>query len=212
MQKILLSTAYLPPIQYVSKFMLGDVAIERHENYSKQSFRNRCNILAANGVISLTIPIVKEHGLKSPISETRIEYDLPWQKIHYKSIKSAYKSSPYYDYYIDELEPFYSNRYELLLEYNTDLLRCILKLIGIDWRDSFTCRFEKNIEEVLDFRHCISPKVSKNMKDSYFESIAYYQVFEDRFGFTPNLSVLDLLFNEGPLAKSILDRCIKKGE
>lgn len=212
MQKIILSTAYLPPIQYVSKFLLGEVVLEAHENYIKQSYRNRCNILAANGAFPLTIPVVKVHGTKSLISEVRIDYDLQWQKNHFKSIESAYRNSPYYEHYIDDLKIFYNTKYDLLLAFNSDLLTCILRLIGIKPSILFTACFEKEYLKDLDYRFTLSPKSAKLEDDPFFKIIDYYQVFEDRYGFTPNLSILDLLFNEGPFAKSVLEQSIKKGE
>lgn len=212
MQKIILSTAYLPPIQYVSKFLLGEVVLEAHENYIKQSYRNRCNILAANGAFPLTIPVVKVHGTKSLISEARIDYDLPWQKNHFKSIESAYRNSPYYEHYIDDLKIFYNTKYDLLLDFNADLLTCILRLIGIKSSILFTACFEREYLKDLDYRFTLSPKSAKLEDDPFFRVVDYYQVFEDRYGFTPNLSILDLLFNEGPFAKSVLEQSVKRGE
>lgn len=209
MQPNYLSTAYLPPIQYITKLFDGDIFIERHEHYIKQSYRNRCNILAANGVIPLTIPIVKRHNEKMPIGEVEIDYELPWQKIHFKSIESAYKNSPYFDYYIDEFMPFFEERHQLLLDYNTQLLQVILSIIGIKPNIHYTDEFEKAYP-CNDFRYNISPK--SKIADESFASNEYYQVFGSKFGFAPNLSIIDLIFNEGPSAKEILMQCIKKAE
>lgn len=210
MQPSVLSSAYMPPIQYLTKFILSDVAIEQHENYIKQSFRNRCTILAANGPMSLTIPVVKVHGEKIPIMEVLIDYDLPWQKQHFKSIESAYKNSPYYDYYIDDLRKFFEQRYEKLFELNQQLLDKLLSIIGISKSYTLTSSFERNLANHTDLRNGISPKANHQTYDPHFSSATYYQVFADRYGFTPNLSIIDLLFNEGPLTLSILEKSIKK--
>ena len=211
MQAALLSTAYLPPIQYMSKFLSRDVSIECHENYPKQTYRNRCNILSANGPIALTIPTIKQHGQKTRITEVRIDYDLPWQKIHFKSIESAYKNSPFYDYYIDELAFYYTKQFEFLFDYNLEIIKTLLDISEIPFTAQYTSHYEKNIVGE-DFRYSITPKESQQSKDSSFVATEYYQVFEDKYRFVPNLSYIDLLFNEGPNAKEILACCIKKGE
>ena len=212
MQQVALSTAYFPPLQYISKFLAGSVTIEAHESYRKQSYRNRCKILAANGPMALTVPVAKWHGERMPIAEVQIDYDKPWQNNHLKSIESAYKSSPFYDYYIDDFMPFFENRYERLFDYNQQILEVILKTLGIKPSIDYTTDFDKTIEGKADLRYSISPKESQQQPDPYFTPVEYYQVFADRHGFTPNLSILDLLFNEGPMAKSILEQSIKKGK
>lgn len=212
MQPVVLSTAYFPPVQYISKLVATSVTIEAHESYLKQSYRNRCSILAANGPMALTVPVVKWHGERMPIAEVLIDYDKPWQKQHFKSIESAYKNSPFYDYYIDDLIPFFETRYERLFDFNERILEAVLKTIGIKPSIGYTTDYDKTIDGVIDLRYGISPKPSQQQPDPHFEAAEYYQVFADRHGFTPNLSILDLLFNEGPMTKSILEQSIKKGE
>lgn len=212
MQPVVLSTAYFPPVQYISKLIAGSVTIEAHESYLKQTYRNRCSILAANGPMALTVPVVKWHGQQMPIAEVQIDYDKPWQKQHLKSIESAYKSSPFFDYYIDDLMPFFENRHERLFDFNQRILEVILKSLSIAPNICYTTDYDKAIENKVDLRYAISPKESQQQPDPYFAPVEYYQVFADRHGFTPNLSILDLLFNEGPMAKSILEQSIKKGE
>ena len=129
---VLLTTAYLPPLEYVALIAKHKTAvIEKFENYQKQSYRSRCHILSANGPLSLTIPVVRTEGTQIPIQDVRIDYSKDWQKQHWKAIVSAYKSSPFFDYYMDDFEPFFSQTNKSLLEFNTDLLNLVLDLCSI---------------------------------------------------------------------------------
>jgi hypothetical protein len=202
--EVVLSTAYLAPVQYYSKLAGYDkIFIERFENYSKQSYRNRCTIFAANGPLSLVIPVKKNNKLKTLISDIKIDYTSNWQKIHLKSIESAYNSSPFYQYYIDELLPYFSRQYSFLIDFNTDLQKVIMKLLNIDKQILFTEEYLKSpSQNTHDFRQTIHPK--KIIADSLFSPVDYYQVFAVKFGFLPNLSIIDLLFNVGNNASEIL--------
>lgn len=131
MPTTLLSTAYFPPIQYISKIKNSDnTIIEQWENFGKQSYRNRCIILTANGTMPLVVPVEKANS-KTLIKDLKITYATNWQKNHFKSIESAYKNSPYYDYYIDELMPFFEDKELFLFDYNTKILNTILDIINI---------------------------------------------------------------------------------
>jgi hypothetical protein len=202
---LLLSTAYLPPIQYLSKFLSGeDVFIEKHEHYQKQSYRNRCCIYGANGRLCLVIPVKKIHGDKMPIAEVEIDYVTNWQKIHVKSIESAYRLSAFYEYYADDFNTFYNRKTRFLYEWNMDLLNFLLKAFHIPGTPLPTTTFEKNDHNGSDFRNSIHPKDKLNMPDPGFKPIPYQQVFQERYGFISNLSTIDLLFNEGPRAREVL--------
>jgi hypothetical protein len=184
---ILLSVAYLPPVQYISKFLLfKQIFIEKYENYQKQSYRNRCYIYGANGRQCLVIPVKKLNGKKIPVTEVEIDNSKNWQHIHMKAIESAYRLSPFYEYY-DE-----------------DLLQFILNQLGIKDPISFTTMYEKESLDCQDMRHSIHPKERLALPDKYFRPAAYQQVFQERYGFIPNLSIIDLLFNEGSLATEVL--------
>ncbi|MDR1225563.1 MAG: WbqC family protein [Prevotellaceae bacterium] len=198
-----LSTAYLPPVQYFCKLATAEhVLIEKHEHYLKQTFRSRCQILSANGVLDLSIPIEKRHGEKMPIGTVRIDYQTEWQRQHWRSLVAAYSSSPFFMYYADELKIFYTQRYDLLLNFNTQLTRTICELIGARRSLDFTEKYEHSVPN--DFRMGISPKSLQKIEDNNFSPVEYYQVFSAKFGFTPNLSIVDLLFNEGPDTLQVL--------
>ncbi len=192
MNTILLSTAYLPSLNYLSKLIEAEqVVIEKQEYFVKQTYRNRCEILTANGILSLSIPLIKQAD-KEIISEKKISYAENWQKQHWRAIASAYKNSPYFEYFEDELRPFYENHFEFLFEYNTQLLNTILNILRIKKSIGFTTQFETVPNGITDLRNLseINSMYVPVMKP-------YYQVFADKNGFTPNLSCLDALFNVG---------------
>ncbi|MBC7695989.1 MAG: WbqC family protein [Burkholderiales bacterium] len=192
MQSILLSTAYLPPLNYLSKLIEAEqVVIEKQEYFVKQTYRNRCEILTANGILSLSIPLIKQAD-KEIISEKKISYAENWQKQHWRAITSAYKNSPYFEYFEDEFRPFYENQFEFLFEYNTQLLNAILNILRIKKSIGFTTQFETLLIGITDLRNLSE---INNINVSVMKP--YYQVFADKQGFTPNLSCLDTLFNVG---------------
>ena len=202
---VLLSTAYLPPVQYISKFTGGNpVFIEQYENYQKQSYRNRCCIYGANGKLCLVIPVIKQHGEKTPVHAVAIDYGNPWQKIHLKSIESAYRLSPFYEYYADEFTALYSRKPSLLFDWNLMLLKQVLQWLSIRELPFTTTNYEKNSSVKSDFRACIHPKARLYHPDPSFRPVPYPQVFRERHGFIPNLSIIDLLFNEGPHAGELV--------
>ena len=212
-QPILLSTAYLPPVQYMSKFLQdAPVYLESQENYQKQSYRNRCYIYGANGRQCLVIPVKKQHGEKTPVTRVEIDYQYSWQKIHMKSIESAYRLSPFFEYYADEFNAWYNREIPLLFNWNLGLLKDVLKFLGISEIPVHTDTWYKEPFDRQDLRQCIHPKPRMNKKDTCFRPVPYLQVFQERYGFIPNLSIIDLLFNEGPQAVSILRRSVMSNE
>ncbi len=203
MEKVLLSTAYLAPIQYYSKLLkYGEVFIEIHENYPKQTYRNRCNIYGANGLLCLSIP-VKKIQTKTKTKDIKIDYVTNWQKLHWKSIESAYRSSPYFEYYADDFLPYFTKKTDFLIDYNAALQEMIIDLIGFQVKINLTNNYILAAElESDDFREIINPK--KNVNDSNFKSVEYIQVFSSKTRFIPNLSIIDLLFNVGSDTLSLL--------
>ncbi len=207
---ILLSTAYLPPVQYISKFLsYNNVWLEGHEHFVKQTYRNRAVILAANGPESLIVPIEKGRSPKQKITDLRISYDTNWQHIHWNAIVSAYNSTPFFEILEDDFRPFFEKRYEYLFDFNQDILNAILGILEVEPIVSTTEDFEAVPEPFLNFREAIQPKKQKELPDQNFEAIPYTQVFDDKFGFTPNLSIIDLLFNCGSASYETILRSIR---
>ena len=202
-QKVLLSTAYFAPIQYYSKLLkYKQVFIEVYDNFNKQTYRNRCKIYGANGVLQLSIP-VKKTNPKTLVKDIYIDYDTNWRKMHWKSIESAYKSSPYFEFYEDELSPFFEKKTKFLIDLNSELQSVILNMLDESIKINYTNDFIWiGDSEFDDFREKIHPK--KEIEDQDFASEEYNQVFIEKHGFIPNLSILDLLFNEGPNAINFL--------
>ncbi len=197
----LLSTAYLPPVEFFSAIKKQEsVLIEANENYNKQSYRNRCNILAANGLLPLTIPIEKDERLKIPITDVKISYHAEWHKMHWKSIVSAYNCSPFFEFYQDYFYPFYEKKYNSLWEYNYEIIELCLKLLQLNNNIKFTeIYFATLSDNILDLRNKIHPK-----QNSDYKAIPYTQVFQTKHHFVGNLSIIDLLCNEGPFASTYL--------
>jgi len=202
---ILLSTAYFPPIRYFSKLAcFPNIYLEQHENFIKQTYRNRTIILGANGPISLIVPVEKGRGCKIKIKDLRIAYDEEWQRNHWRTIFSAYNSSPFFEYYADEIEQFFRKKHEFLFDYNQQIIKVILEILEIPVIINQTAAFEQIPENCLNFREQINPKAHRNTCDPQFEPQPYTQVFSEKFEFVPDLSILDLLFNEGPSAHTLL--------
>ena len=203
--KVILSTAYLPPVQYFTKLIkYDDILIEAHENFIKQTYRNRCNIYGANGLLALSIP-VKKINTKTKIKDIVIDYDTNWPKMHWKSIESAYRSSAFFEFYADYLAPFYHKKYQFLIDFNHDIIKMLAEQLEIDINFSYSEKY--GFPEKIpfdDFRDIIHPK--KKRSDPDFKEKEYFQVFSDKQGFISNLSIIDLLFNTGPEALQYLKK------
>ena len=212
---VILSSAYLAPVQYFTKLLYySEVWIELSEHFLKQSYRNRCTILSANGIQNLTVPVAEGSNSKRAISDVIISYDHPWQKLHWKALLSAYNNAPFFEYYADSLSPFFhEKKWKFLTDYNLEIQQVVLEELNLT-------RLVKATEEFFaagdlpsgtdDFRYTIHPKASKRTRDENFVPVVYMQVFQEKFGFIPNLSIIDLLFNEGPMASNVLQRSCKQ--
>lgn len=192
----LLPSVYLGSVQYFSKLLsYPSVMIEHYEHFPKQTYRNRCNIYGANGLLSLSIPLEKRKE-KTITKDIRISYENNWQKIHWRSLESSYRCSPFFEYYEDDLAPFYTKKINYLVEFNEAMLELIMRLTGIKKKFLYTTEYHQNYPDTDDFRKSISPKINFE-HDTDFTCKPYLQVFENKSGFIPNLSIIDLLFNQG---------------
>jgi len=204
--EILLSTAYLPPVQYMSKFLTyNKVRIETQEHFLKQTYRNRTIIESGNGLETLIIP-VQGKGKKKKIKDLKISYVEDWRSIHWNALVTAYSSSPYFDILKYDIKPIYQKKIAFLLDFNMKLLEIILNLLEIKTDIQLTETFEEIPDNCINMREAIHPKLQKAAPDPLFKAYPYTQVYEDKYPFYPNLSVIDLLFNCGSEAFEILSK------
>jgi len=201
----LLATAYLPPIEYIIQCLhFEHILIEQFETYPKQTYRNRCVIATANGLLHLSIPIKKPNGNHTITRDVEIDFTSRWNQVHWRAISSAYTHSPYYMHYCDAFETLFNDPPKQLLEFNTELLKIVFRFLKTDIDLDFTKAYDFNPEGMPDFRQVIHPKhiISYPEKPSTF--IEYTQTFSNKYNFIPNLSIIDLIFNEGPEALDFL--------
>lgn len=184
--------------------------IELFENYPKQTYRNRCIICSANGPQTLSIPVSRGDELKIYTKDVHIDYSMNWQKVHFKAIESAYRSSPFYEYYIDDLILFFEKKYDFLFDYNLEIMNKILSIINVKVEIILSEEYMKeSVSEYKDFRNTIHPKKRMHANDERFIPPVYRQVFEPKHGFIANLSILDLLFNTGTETYNLLQNSLQ---
>jgi hypothetical protein len=184
----LFTTAYLPSVSYIAECLHSDnVIIEAFETYKKQTCRNHCLIYGPNGKQKLSVPVIKVNGNHTLTRDIHISYFQNWQAIHWRSIETAFNNSPFFLYYRDYFEPFYVKKFDFLLDFNTKLLEVLFMIFRIGKEIEFTDHFENS--PVTPNKLLFPP---------------YTQVFENKSGFLPDLSVIDLLFNLGPDALEYL--------
>ena len=222
--KTLLSTTYFGPVQWYQKlYRSEEVVIEQWENFQKQTYRNRCLIATTQGIQALTVPI--ERGTSPLIKDIRISDHGNWRHLHWNAIISAYGESPFFEYYQDDIRPFFEKKWEFLLDFNEAIREKMCELLDIQLKVNYSLEFKDyslefkvdslemntqlaekstinykqstiNKEKEIDYREAINPKHPQ--PDPDFEAKPYYQVYQQKHGFLPNLSVLDLLMNMGP--------------
>ena len=204
-QTALLSTTYFGPIQWYQKLYRYDqVLIERHESFVKQTYRNRCLIATTQGVQALTVPVGHDsmNNEQWTMDNVKISDHGNWRRLHWQALQSAYGDSPFFEYYADELRPFFELHWKYLLDFNEAIREKICEFIDIQPHVAYTTEFlsptdmSLQTSDITDFRTSINPKHPG--EDADFLPHRYYQVYEQKHGFLPNLSILDLLFNMGP--------------
>lgn len=202
MKSILLHPSYFPSIaQMAAVAQARSVVWEVEDNYQKQTYRNRAFIAHSNGILLLNVPIKhNKDGRRQKTKEVLVENDFPWQEQHWKSLQSAYRTSPFFEYYEDDLEHLFTEPAESLMIHNFKIYETLSELIGIEVETSKTKVYDPT-PRIEDLRFLINSK-----RKSEFSTESYTQVFQANHGFLPNLSALDLLFNEGPNTLSYLER------
>ncbi len=197
---ILLYPTYFPSIaHFVGMAKASEVVFEVEDNYQKQTYRNRTYIYGANGRLLLNVPVKHSHKNRQKYKDIRIANEEDWQLLNWKSIQSAYRSSPFFEFYQDEFLPLFEKKYKFLLDHNFECLQLVLNCLEMDLNYSTSSNFTKDIPPLIDYRF-----LSNARKETTFEFEEYTQVFMGKFGFINNLSILDLLFNEGTSALSYL--------
>ena len=203
---IILSTSFFPPVQYFTHlFAIQNVLIEACEFYQKKTYRNRYLIYGANGIIPLSVPVEKSNNPKQLIKDVRVSYDMAWNETHWKTIESAYNSSPYFLYYEDEIRMIFMKKWNFLFDMNIASINAIENCLEIKTNISLTTTYQPSGFYKEDLREVIQPKIHTD-RDKNFIPVEYRQIFALKHGFIPNLSILDLLFNKGPETLLILER------
>jgi len=202
-KSVCLTSAYLAPVEYYVALANAEIVyLEQFDSYEKQTYRNRCNIQTANGISALSIPVEKFSGVKILTRDVRISGHNDWQKQHWRSIESAYNSTPFFEYYKDDFQPIYEKKWDFLWDFNLELQAKVLELLDLQITMKYTEEYQTRLnDDIVDLRESIHPKKASqniNMKP-------YYQVFEQRFGFQENLSIIDLLFNMGNESQLIIE-------
>ncbi len=187
---------------YRNLFLYSNTAIEIFDNYQKMSFRNRCTLAGSNGIIDLSIPVIGGRNKRQLMCEVKIDYTQPWQQQHIKTIKSCYGKAPFFEYFILDIEKMLKCQYNFLIDLNNDILNWTKRIVKLNNSVCFSSMYQAGevLNEIVDNRNVIMPKNFQAEKDI----IKYTQVFEAKIGFQPNLSILDMLFCEGPATKNLL--------
>lgn len=190
---ILLHPTYFPNVaHFVSMIHAEDLLFEVYDNYQKQTYRNRTIIYGANGKLSLTVPVIYTQKNRQLYRDIKIFNDSKWQALHWKSLQSAYKTSPFFEFYEDDIAPLFHTKQEFLLDFNFKCLEVVFECLQLDLNYKTTSAFETEPRNCLDYRYLVN---ARKEKEHQFEP--YTQVFSNKHGYISNLSILDLLFNEG---------------
>ena len=205
--ELLLSTAYFPPAGYMALIARSKgVLIEREENYHKQTWRNRCIIMSANGPLPLIVPVLRGSFHKTAIRDLKIDNSRRWQELHLRGIVSGYAASPFFEFYFDVIYRVVSRRHTFLLDLNSEALEAVCRAIDIDVPVGYTDHFEPEGTRENDYRYLITPKKPSEIPG--YRNLTYTQVFSDKSGFIAGLSIIDMLLNNGPGTRALLLRSL----
>jgi len=198
---IIQPTYFAPIIQYIAIVQAKKFKFEIEDNFQKQTYRNRCYIYGANGKQLLVVPIIHSKiNRKQKTKDVKIDDSFSWQKLHFKSLQTAYRSSPYFEYYEDEIAAILSKKYQFLLDLNFNSYEVLSDCLQLELPFQKTVEYKQEIENLNDFRYLASAKIKKE-----YSFKKYTQVFDNKHGYISNLSILDLLFNEGTNAMQYLE-------
>ncbi|WP_423149318.1 WbqC family protein [Rubrolithibacter danxiaensis] len=186
---------YLPPIEYFNVLIKNrsNFLIEQFEHFPKQTYRNRAIIQSTNGKLNLIVPVIKGSKVHTKVRDVKISHDFNWQRLHWMSLQTSYRSSAFFEFYEDAFAPFFEKKWDFIFDYNMEILQLLLKLLKIDSQYQLTDVYEGSYPGWEDYRESIHPKIN-----SSYTAKPYFQVFEEKNSFMPNLSIVDLLFNQGP--------------
>lgn len=199
--KIVIHPTYFPNIaHFIAIVNANDIIFEMEDNFLKQTYRNRTYIYGANGKLGLHIPVIYTQKNRQKYRDVKIFNEDHWQSLHWKSILSAYRTSPFFEYYEDELQHLFTEKSEYLLDFNLKCFEMICDCLQLELNTSKTQTYQKVLDNKTDFRHLVNAK-----KEAFYPLETYTQVFNSKHGFISNLSILDLLFNEGPNALNYLE-------
>jgi hypothetical protein len=206
-EEVLLTTAYFPPAEYFSLIARShDIKIEKHENYIKQTYRNRCVIVGSNGPLPLIVPVLQGSFHKTALKDLRIDNGRSWRELHLRSLVSAYSAAPFFEYYFDVIRSVITGNYTFLLDLNSEALTAVCEAAGIEARISYTESFVRPGTVKDDYRYGIIPKRPPEI--SGYTAVPYTQVFSERHGFVARMSIIDVLLNNGPGTGALLLRSL----
>lgn len=196
---ILIHPTYFPSIShYIAMVQADSVTFEMEDNFQKQTNRNRMYIYSPNGIQLLNIPVKHAVEKHQKYKDVRIENDFGWQKNHFKSLEAAYRTSPFFEYFEDDFRPLFEKKHEFLMDLNLEVFQLVNDSLGINIQPEKTTEFFHEVPDYNDFRHLVNGKKDATQLE------AYTQVFNEKHGFINNLSILDLLFNDGRYAVDYL--------
>ena len=198
---ILIHPTYFPSIShYIAMIKADSVTFEMEDNFQKQTNRNRMYIYSPNGIQLLNIPVKHAVEKHQKYKDVRIENDFGWQKNHFKSLEAAYRTSPFFEYFEDDFRPLFEKKHEFLMDLNLEVFQLVNDSLGINIQPQKTTEFFHEVPDYNDFRHLVNGKKDTTQIDEYT------QVFNEKHGFINNLSILDLLFNDGRYAVDYLKK------